>query len=100
MIEIYGIWADVMRSGVVDADGHDDPDWWIANQEKIAFAFGVLANIGLANRQPNKEDGTVVWQPSRRMKHIHRDSRFYYGYRYLRDKHLQAAVLRRTTVRE
>ena len=89
-----------MRSGIVDVDSHDNAIGGSLIRKKLRSPLGLTANIGLASRQPNKEDGTVVWQPSRRMKHIHRDSRFYYGYRYLRDKHLQAAVLRRTTVRE
>jgi hypothetical protein len=90
MLQISGIWADVMRMGLQGDNDKPDNQWWIEHQKEIEFAFGVLAGLGLAHESGTAEDGTVVWTPSRTMKRLHRYSRFYYGYREARDKHLQA----------
>jgi hypothetical protein len=93
MIEISGLWADVMRMGVERHD-QDDAEWWMARQNEIEFALRVLAGLGLANRRSPK-NGTVEWSPSRSLKQLHRYSRRHHDYRHARDKHLKARVARR-----
>jgi len=91
MLQISGIWADVMRMGVQPHVNQDDAEWWIEHQKEIKFAFGVLAGLGLANQGETLEDGTIAWSPSRLMKRIHREWQFY-RYRHARDERLQAIV--------
>jgi hypothetical protein len=90
MLEISGIWTDVMRTGPQGDNHQSDAEWWLAHQKEIEFAFGVLSGLGLANPSGKADDGTVSWKPSRSMKRLHRYSRLHYDYRHARDKHLQA----------
>src|SRR5713101_6090915 len=100
MLQISGIWLDVMRMGLEANNHQDDAEWWIERQKEIEFAFGVLAGLGLANRNSRAEDGTAVWSPSRSMKRLHRFSWRYYGYRQSRDEHLQASLAMQTACRD
>jgi hypothetical protein len=91
MLQISGIWADVMRMGLQGKNYQPDAEWWLEHEKEIEFAFGVLAGLGLAKRNGPVKDGTVVWTPSRTMKRLH--SHLHYGYRHARDKHLQANLV-------
>jgi hypothetical protein len=75
-----------MRMGLHGKNYQPDAEWWIEHQKEIEFAFGVLAGLGLAGRIGQRQDGTVLWTPSRTMKRLHR----HYRYREARDNHLQA----------
>jgi hypothetical protein len=88
LIQISGIWADVMRMALDADNNQSDADWWIEHQKEIAFAFKVLAGLGLANQGGKTKDGKVVWTPSNPMKRLYRNWR-HYRYLSARDKHLQ-----------
>jgi hypothetical protein len=90
LIQISGIWADVMRMGIEADNNQTDAEWWLGHQKEIAFAFKVLAGLGLANQRGQTKDGKVVWVPSNPMKRLHRLGWQYYRYRDARDKGLQA----------
>ena len=55
MSAISELWIDVMRMGFYDdeewhpADELDDADFWIENEEHIAFTFRVLFGLDLLN---------------------------------------------------
>jgi hypothetical protein len=88
LIQISGIWVDVMRMGLEAESNQPDAEWWLQHQKEIAFAFKVLAGLGLANQGGTTKDGKVVWTPSRPMKRLYRNLR-YFRYLSARDKHLQ-----------
>jgi hypothetical protein len=90
LIQISGIWADVMRIGLEADNNQNDSEWWLEHQAEIAFALKVLAGLGLANQGGQTKDGKVVWNPSNPMKRLHRHGWQYYRYRNARDKRLQA----------
>jgi hypothetical protein len=90
LIQISGIWADVMRMGIEAENNQTDAEWWLGHQKEIAFAFKVLSGLGLANQGGQTKDGKVVWNPSNPMKRLHRHGWQYYRYRNARDKRLQA----------
>ena len=92
MLQISGIWIDVMRMAFGDDNHQSDAEWWLAHQKEIEFAFGVLSGLGLANASRKDEDGAVLWQSSRSMKRLHRYSRLHYRYRHARDERLQAGL--------
>ena len=92
MLQISGIWIDVIRIAFDDDNHQSDAEWWLAHQKEIEFAFGVLSGLGLANVSGKDEDGTVLWQPSRSMKRLHRYSRLHYRYRHARDERLHASL--------
>ena len=71
LIQISGIWADVMRIGLEADNNQNDSEWWLEHQAEIAFALKVLAGLGLANQGGQTKDGKVVWNPSNPMKRLH-----------------------------
>jgi hypothetical protein len=89
LIQISGIWVDVMRMALEADNSQPDAEWWLKHQKEIAFAFRVLAGLGLANQGGKTKDGKVVWTPSNLMKRLHRYGWQYYRYRSARDKHLR-----------
>src|SRR3984893_19426487 len=90
LLQISGIWADVMRMWLVADNSQPDAEWWLEHQAEIAFALKVLAGLGLANQGGQTKDGKVVWNPSNPMKRLHRHGWQYYRYRNAPDKRLQA----------
>jgi hypothetical protein len=90
LIQISGIWTDVMRVGLEADNNQSDAEWWLDHQKEIAFAFKVLAGLGLANQRGQTKEGRAVWTPSNPMKRLHRYNWQYYRYRDARDKRLQA----------
>jgi hypothetical protein len=88
LLQISGIWADVMRMWLEADNSQPDAEWWLEHQKAIAFALKVLAGLGLANQGGKTKDGKVVWTPSKPMKRLYRNWR-YYRYLSARDKHLQ-----------
>jgi hypothetical protein len=72
LIQISGIWADVMRKGLEADNNQSDAEWWLEHQKEITFAFRVLAGLGLAYQRGQTKDRKVVWVPSDPMKRLHR----------------------------
>jgi hypothetical protein len=89
LIQISGIWADVMRTGIEAENNQTDAEWWLEHQKEIAFALKVLSGLGLANQGGQTKDGKLVWNPSNPMKRVHRHGWQHYRYRSARDQHLQ-----------
>jgi hypothetical protein len=92
LIQISGIWADVMRMALEADNYQSDVEWWLGHQKEIAFAFKVLAGLGLANQRGQTKDGKIVWAPSNPMKRLHRYAWQHYRFRDGRDKHLQTEL--------
>jgi hypothetical protein len=90
LIQISGIWADVMRMGIETDNNENDAGWWLEHQKEIDFALKVLSGLGLANQGGQTKDGKVVWNASNPMKRLHRHGWQFYRYRKARDKRLQA----------
>ena len=88
-IQISGLWADVMRKGLETDNNQNDAEWWLERQKEIAFAFKVLAGLGLAYQRGPTKDGKISWVPLNSMKRLHRYGWGHYRYRSARDKHLQ-----------
>lgn len=105
MYTICGIWADVMRMGLLPEEkGKHDADWWVEHQNEIEFTLRVLMGLGLAftpnhkgilGQSPEHAETQEV-KPSNAMKRLHRYSRAHYRYRDERDKQLMASVAQST----
>jgi hypothetical protein len=87
--QISGMWADVMRMGLEADNNQSEAEWWLERQKEIAFAFKVLAGLGLAYQRCQRKDGKVSWVSSNAMKRLHRQGWQHNRYRSARDKHLQ-----------
>ena len=89
MMQISGVWADIMQKGLEADNNQNDADWWLEHQKEIAFTFKVLAGLGLTYQRGKTKDGKVLWVLSNSMKRLHRYGWQHYRYRSARDKHLQ-----------
>jgi hypothetical protein len=89
LLQISGLWADVMRKGLEADNNQDDAQWWLERQKEIAFAFKVLAGLGLAYQRGPTKDGKISWVSLNSMTRLHRYGWQHYRYRSARDKHLQ-----------
>jgi hypothetical protein len=91
MFVIYGMWADVMRLGLLPEEAiKEDVEWWQEHQKEIDFTFKVLAGLNLATWREPDEDGVQNIAPSNALKKLLRYKRPHYIGRSARDKHLQA----------